>query len=52
MDKDIYDLELHETTNIGMFTEVLRVPGGWIYTISSGITTSSVFIPYSQKHIF
>ncbi len=30
--KDLYNMDLHESIMIAVGTEVMRVPGGWIYT--------------------
>jgi hypothetical protein len=42
--KNIYELELHEGTEISKLVQVLRVPGGWIYNLKQG---GEVFVPYS-----
>ena len=51
MDKDIYSLKLHEELFANDSTQVLRVPGGWIYKFtnynSKSITTS--FVPYINE---
>lgn len=60
--KNIYDLALHEST-ILMITgeddrvnsiEILRVPGGWIYTsktqVGESITHTSSFVPFNSEH--
>ncbi len=44
-DKTIWELELHEEYRNGV--EVLRVPGGWIYSFK-GLETST-FVPYSEE---
>lgn len=52
--KDIYKLELHEFTEVNTGGQtpfyVVRVPGGWLYTIyrldSNAMTTT--FIPLDQ----
>ena len=47
------DMKLHEELYINVY-RVMRVVGGWIYTIDTGesssgsISVSSVFVPYSQ----
>ena len=48
---NIYNLKLHERTKINTETEVLRVPGGWMYTrlaSSNGLRPSSTFVPYDN----
>ena len=48
--KSIWELELHETVFFNLI-EVMRIPGGWIYTYFDSATgqeaTTSVFIPFS-----
>jgi len=44
--KTIYDLGLHETLALDMFS-VTRVPGGWIYRVAYKDTL--VFVPYSNE---
>lgn len=54
MEKDIYKLKLHETTQIKTgYIEywVTRVAGGWIYfhpRLDSG-QMNSVFVPFSEE---
>jgi len=50
-EKTIWDLKLHEETNIDTDEEVYirRVPGGWIYMVVWGTTgVSGVFVPLSE----
>ncbi|WP_167597676.1 hypothetical protein [Leeuwenhoekiella sp. ZYFB001] len=59
MAKNLYDLELHEQTNIfsdkQRAVDCLRVPGGWVYityTYDPEINeqpVSSVFVPYNGE---
>lgn len=55
MDKDIYDLKLHETTEIikqdGLNYYVTRVAGGWIYQYMRLDCNSmtSVFVPFNNE---
>lgn len=57
MDKTIFDLELHERTQIDSITWVTRVPGGWIYTMyenddevgQNTVNLSTVFVPKSLE---
>lgn len=44
--KTIYDLALHETIFISTALQVLRVVGGWIYTITTTTGMTSTFVPY------
>lgn len=65
-EKSIYELELHESVTIDVTrtkyhvsqTEVIRVPGGWIYISAAVIerpfvkfstNLSKVFVPYSEE---
>lgn len=46
----IYDLELHDKLTLpDGDIQVLKVPGGWIYTITTfeGVT-NSVFVPFDK----
>ena len=51
----MYKLKLNETTDVkGKNIEILRVPGGWVYTSysqisDSGYNISSTFVPYSEE---
>ena len=57
--KSIYELELHETLEHFVSTEirdalaycVIRVPGGWVYSTfdKSSKIGSSVFVPYDNE---
>ena len=54
MEKNIYDLEINETTTLDGFsfdTAVRRVPGGWIYTMYAlnNDMGSSVFVPLMHE---
>ncbi|MFA5168951.1 MAG: hypothetical protein WC530_10535 [Candidatus Omnitrophota bacterium] len=42
--KSIYDLKLHETWTDGNL-DVLRVPGGWVYSIYGGV----IFVPFDNE---
>ncbi len=50
MEKDLYDLDLHEQTRFNDGDIITRVPGGWLYTIhrldSKCMTTS--FVSYEN----
>ena len=55
-EKNIYTLKLNESVKIDHFTEVTRVPNGWIYSIYTDYSShegiyniSSVFVPYSEE---
>lgn len=47
--QQLLDMELHETLhpqNPLQNIRVMRVPGGWIYTIYISNSSSSVFVPF------
>jgi len=50
---EIYRMELHETIKIDNFTEVKRVPGGWLYIIrmmfGSEPVLTTTFIPWHNE---
>jgi len=50
MDKNIYEMKLHESIVIGYY-EILRVPGGWVYTHfeEDAKIESSVFVPFNNE---
>jgi hypothetical protein len=47
---DIFNMNLHEILHTDWY-EILRVPGGWVYTIMSkgSDDLSSCFVPYSAQ---
>lgn len=50
--KTIYDLEFHGIINIGNYTEVMRVPGGWLYKMydsQTGFDAIITFVPYNEE---
>jgi hypothetical protein len=52
-ERGIYDISLHEVTFLQDGTEILRVPGGWIYRhfrLDANAMTS-VFVPFSDKAV-
>ena len=52
---NIYDLKLHERTQINNCIDIMRVPGGWLYeTIASGTQNEGrvwnvVFVPFDNE---
>lgn len=53
MDK-VYTMKLHEVIDgqgANGNTRILRVPGGWIYSIYFENSLSSVFVPYEKTDI-
>jgi hypothetical protein len=48
--KDIYQLELHETSRISEDIFATRVPGGWIYEFQKPQVNilEIVFVPFSR----
>jgi len=61
MEKNIYEMKLHEVIEIlideygagRVSCQVLRVPGGWIYSIYSlkHGNSSTKFIPYNNEFL-
>lgn len=57
MEKDIYDLELHERAEIFCYdedyTNVVRVAGGWLYITSRVVRGAPVmataFVPFNKE---
>jgi hypothetical protein len=43
--KNIYDLKIHQFINVSEYVQIVRVPGGWIYSFNQG---SEVFVPYCE----
>jgi hypothetical protein len=43
-EKSIYDLGLNEILNLSD-SRVMRVPGGWIYGLGSGL----IFVPFNNE---
>lgn len=54
MDNFLYKMKLHEELNFNTF-RILRVPGGWIYTLfvcdCYGIVTTNfgIFVPFHNE---
>lgn len=51
----LYLLKLHEIHTVGIDCTVMRVPGGWVYSMrnaSSGRVETSVFVPYDDRHVW
>ena len=44
-------MKLHEIEDINPQTSVLRVIGGWIYTISHRGVPTSVFVPFVEEEV-
>ena len=51
MPKGIYDLDLHESTELPCRTTVTRVPGGWLYAYHNGhgLKRTAIFVPYNEE---
>jgi hypothetical protein len=50
--KNIYELELHETTNLPFGICIMRVAGGWIYDCWDSEKDNfkkGIFIPYNNE---
>jgi len=52
MTKDLYDLKLHEESNVDGDCIARRVPGGWIYVFYSddGEIVSTNFVPHHPEY--
>jgi hypothetical protein len=48
MSKSIYDLKLHEITDVSNSYSVMRVPGGWIYS-AIGSADHTIFVPFDNE---
>lgn len=50
---DIYNMQLHSVMPIessNMFTEIMRVPGGWIYRFfENNVYCGSIFVPFHNE---
>ena len=46
--KDIYEMKLHKQINIGENIEVMRVAGGWLYTLGY-CEIRTIFVPYHNE---
>jgi len=44
-----YGCKLGGTFNLQDGTEVRRVPGGWIHTMTNSGIKSSIFVPFSEE---
>jgi len=47
--KSIYELELHEATEIKPGERITRVPGGWNYLYGNEDGIAVQFVPYSDE---
>ena len=52
----LYDMSIHDIISIEPSTEVLRVPGGWIYMTESyqegrKVAVAGCFVPYYKELI-
>ena len=43
--ENIYGMKLHQVIIEGNM-EILRVPGGWVYTV---LGTNSIFVPFNNE---
>jgi hypothetical protein len=53
MNKELYSMALHDELSINNVTDVIRVPGGWIYRVITGndnlgYPVSICFVPYDN----
>lgn len=52
MNDKIYKLKLHESIDIPNGTMIIRVPGGWLYTLWNHEANQSlppVFVPFNNE---
>jgi len=63
MDNEIYTMELHQRISTDPYTQVVRVPGGWIYrffqlhyhlreaqgVMEENYTIDSIFVPFTDE---
>ncbi len=53
MEKDIYEMKLHDEIEVDTDLHILRVPGGWLYKTFSecagGWFISSEFVAYNEE---
>jgi hypothetical protein len=50
--KNIYELKLHETTEVAKNLYATRVPGGWVYdSVINYDNIVSVFVPYNDEFL-
>lgn len=49
MEKNIYNMELHEEANTSSNVFITRVAGGWIYAFYENDSTSSVFVSFNNE---
>lgn len=49
--KELYEMKLHEEKELGEWSYVVRVPGGWIYQTTNDDydVLSQVFIPWHNE---
>jgi len=52
---NIYDMKLHELTILNRGSEnviifIVRVPGGWIYSVETPVGAKPVFVPYHKPN--
>ncbi len=49
MSTKIYNMDLHAEITLNGGTNVLRVPGGWVYLTYNARHLSSVFVPFNNE---
>jgi hypothetical protein len=50
MNKTIHELQLHESIDIAEDTNVIRVPGGWLYTTHKTCShPQTTLVPYNEE---
>ena len=56
-EENIYNMKIHDSLRISKGLDVLRVPGGWIYTIydengTGWYSTSSCFVRFDNEFMW
>ena len=49
MQKNIYELRMHEKTMLSHKIEIMRVPSGWIYFYKNEKGTEMCFVPFTKE---
>jgi hypothetical protein len=44
---EILTMRLHQGIRVDAFLQILRVPGGWVYTTTTTGIPTSVFVPHN-----
>ena len=47
--KELYEMKLHEAHKVTDEVKVVRVPGGWVYTVNRDHHFAMTFVPHSKE---